>query len=396
LRVLDIRFVHLDREFYMLLSCTGLKPRVASRDGNQTGTWTVRYFKNGIYQSTLAVHNGHTSIAEEDLIGYDHPNFHLRVKRGELLCKTPFWKTSRTGSVSGGYYVAHIVGPDTYESIGSGEFCRNGDSWARDLQTIYDSHIPELEKSLVQKAAAKIMSQSHDTLTFLAELTDIKKLFTGCVSKLLRLKLPEKVTDVTNLWLEARYAWRTTIMDLQSLNDAIMRLGDEQKKRYSKSARTVYEDSIASYTPYSDASGEFSTEMVDELKIEQVGSVTADISIPEFSFNPVVTAWEIVPYSFVIDWLLNVGQAIIAASFLTLNQHYAASIGYKVTMITTKSYSVINWNPSYSGGVDWQGSCTNVVKYRHPCEVPYTPYPRFAINLSKIMDLLSMLAQLRR
>ena len=62
---------------------------------------------------------------------------------------------------------------------------------------------------------------------------------------------------------------------------------------------------------------------VGQLKSKQLG------------FNPVLTAWELVPFSFVADWLVHIGDMIMALTptcyeerAITYSEHISCNIGY--------------------------------------------------------------------
>lgn len=62
---------------------------------------------------------------------------------------------------------------------------------------------------------------------------------------------------------------------------------------------------------------------VGQLKSKQLG------------FNPALTAWELVPFSFVADWLVHIGDMIMALTptcyeerAITYSEHFSCSIGY--------------------------------------------------------------------
>lgn len=82
---------------------------------------------------------------------------------------------------------------------------------------------------------------------------------------------------------------------------------------------------------------------------ETVGDVTVRASIFQYftysevarlsgiGFNPFVTAWELVPYSFVIDWFVDIGSYINRATSQTLAQQSYASISRR------ENHSVKTW-----------------------------------------------------
>jgi len=376
----------------MLYRCLdGLKPRFKSHDDSIPANWSLWSTKNGGAPTLIGSYtDGYSALRSGYLVGYDIPDFHRRRKAGELLCKTPFDRYECSGSIALSYDLTQYVAPNTFHYYHTGTYGKS--NWYRtadDLKAI----APQLDLRLVQDAAAKIMSESHDTLTFLAELGSTREMFVNLLKRLLRLDIPKNLVSMSNAWLEGRYGWRTFVYDLEDLNKALSRLKEEQKSRYNKSKRFVYQDLWSDVIPFSDQAINGYFVDTNTVTVSTRGSVTADIDIPTFSFNPVVTAWELVPYSFVLDWFWNVGRALSALTFITLNTKYVASIGYSIDYERERNLQVSSWKTGWSGTYAVQSKYTGQLKYRIPCHVPYTPYLNVRLSDYKILDLLAMLVQ---
>jgi hypothetical protein len=67
--------------------------------------------------------------------------------------------------------------------------------------------------------------------------------------------------------------------------------------------------------------------------------VAALIKPAQFIVDPLQTAWELTPYSFVLDWVLNVGDALAATKLKYLASAYTASQGAK--SVTTRTATVV-------------------------------------------------------
>jgi len=337
------------------------------------------------------------SVSYKSASGACTPNFHARRNRGELLPMTPWTQIeiSSTG-VHGSSFTGYKIGQSGWWSVDTPQ--------AHGLNPpVTPWYITEGEVDVcnnfdfsyeVQKAAASIASSGHDTLTFLAELGKTRKMFIDFVKRLASGRYPRGVQDIANAWLEWRYGWRTLLYDLDNLAEAVANL-EYKRTRYSKRQGTSHswtdsstEDSVTSVGTY-----RFVTTY--DYTVSVRGSVTADISPSSFQFNPVQTAWELVPWSFVVDWLINVGQALSAITFLTTNAAYVAAGGYYVTLTKTCTKSWPIKATYYSGNFDVTATSDATLVKRVPTTVTSIPQVRLRLDEWKGLDILSFLLQRR-
>ena len=111
--------------------------------------------------------------------------------------------------------------------------------------------------------------------------------------------------------------------------------------------------------------------------------------------NPVATAWELIPFSFVIDWFISVGQAIEAASFDVLEQAYSASTSFLSEMDRTMYTEIVDFDTDVLSRLEQyqEGSCNSTYKVRKPCGVSVKPHFTLRIDNLKIADLLALVKQ---
>lgn len=325
-------------------------------------------------------------------VGYAIPNFHRRVNSGCLLPHTSWRKFLISGNSSGVYNTRYTNSDGSYSIYRVSPEWEGYDTWVI-TEAECEAYVPEYI-SYAQAAAAKLMSSGFDALTFLAEAREIPHLFVGTAKKLLRLDLPKKWRFLANDWLSYRYGWRTLVYDLKNLSNAIRHYNDlVSRSRFSASTGS---SSTSQSNPVitNNFSGYYYTTQVDiDASVSIRGSVTADISLRPFQFNPLITAWELIPYSFVVDWFLKVGQSLSALTFLCANTNYVASSGFKVT-VDKSTLLGVTWTDSHrSGTVTQSGSCHAELEVRTPCLVPLHPYLTLNLNSFKIVDLMAMLVQ---
>lgn len=256
----------------------------------------------------------------------------------------------------------------------------------------------------VNLAAATLYSRGWDALTFLAELHKtrqlvasafgrLKRLFTefdDYMSALRRRGFRDHASAVLQQWLEARYGWRLLIYDMQDIAKVIQEMDEERRTRNKK--RTGITDN---YTD--DLSRLIDTaicvyDLADfrEVELGVRGRVIADFEPARVSINALITAWEIVPYSFVIDWFLNIGKALETLSFLYCTDRYTAAYGVELNVTRTSVLDTFAYKSGYSGIQTQTVDQTWQLYYRKPVLVSPIPSFKNRLDVPKVIDLLGL------
>jgi hypothetical protein len=259
---------------------------------------------------------------------------------------------------------------------------------------VLDISPSELDRAYyhLQSAAAKIYSQGHDTLTFLSELGKTRKMFQQVGGKIVNITRGLSPNKIAKYWLEGRYGWRTLAYDLNDLHHAVTEF-DYRRRIYSERSGSSYEESETDTQVGSKVDGfNLALYRTSNVTYSLRGSVAALFTPARFSFNPVVTAWELVPFSFVVDWVYDVGTAIEAASFMMTMSKYTASIGYKVDYDITFT-EVASSNAQYSdvtGDVSYRyiGTVVNRTPTSITNLAPRLTYQR--LSNAKLADLAAL------
>jgi len=323
--------------------------------------------------------------------GWEIGGFHRRQRNGELLPHTPYHAFRVTGSAAGtSNLIYDPPGPDW-----SKQWIVHG-KWVPDTSWIvsYDelnALRPELERRFVDAAAAKIWQRGHDTLTFLTELRDVRKLFVDTVKRILGLKFPKDWRQMSNDWLSYRYGWRVLLFDLNDLTDAIVNLSHTMVRLSEKTG-----DRSNSFTVTETTNSGFYTNRVyrytRQVEILRRGSVVADIAVPKFKFDLIQTAWEKIPYSFVFDWIINVGQYLSTLDFIWMSTDYTASVGCLVKM--KKELFITTTLKPYCTGTEFcTASSSGELRWRVPTELSNRPHLNVKIDGLRLADLISLLFQ---
>jgi hypothetical protein len=370
------------------------EPRLLQSNNDVSETLDYKWSEGGVYRGIYNTDSRPTFIDNRYTLGYNLSNFHKRLKRGELLPYTNFRQFRCFGSGDGAYDVDYVSGGYTNR-----HWCDNHvmDAFVLEEEDLA-AYVPSTNTiKYLQEAAAKLYSNSgHDTLTFLAELTSVREMFFNLGKRLLSLRIPKdflKGFSMTNDWMEYRYGWRTLLFDLYDLQEQVANM-NAKRTRYSERSGNSYTTTVVTSDDYPNAFNTRNVRIEDVITVGIRGSITADVELPSFQFNPLQTGWELIPYSFVVDWFLSIGKMLAAWSLL--NAHcgsYAAAHGYSVQVVRTFNCSVTSWNSGYSGTDEASGTCTAVLQRRIPAPIPQLPHFTIKLDLAKIYDLLAMIVQ---
>lgn len=363
-----------------------------------------------IDQVTTTVEDGQTSYGGTynlptrynrlETIGVNTPQYHLKRKRGELLPLTYFEQFDCFGSVTG----THRSLNGTTGAVTTMEPRWVPPGWLITKQECKDLLAEFDAEPYVQAAAAKIYSDGYDALTFLAELKDTVRMFRGIVPQIikhitwkrpksLRKNISVATRDVSNAWMEGRYGWRTLLYDVEDLNKALCELGAAKRKRWKESVGNTSETQAITSTVSSESQCTYERVVTTNWSIGQRGTVVADIIPPAIQFNPVVTAWELTKLSFVVDWVVDVGQFLESMSFLALASDYTAATGYYVRGVRTLTASVPSWNSPFTGIRTLEGKCEAEYRLRTPASVSKLPHIGLNLSWLKVGDLMALLRQ---
>lgn len=176
----------------------------------------------------------------------------------------------------------------------------------------------------------------------------------------LRLNLKEITDAIASVWLNYRYNITPNVLLIKGALDAV----DKAEKLFARWAST--EKSYLSLPEGYEGS-------VEVLHRCQIKRLFNSAQIDNFlSFNPFLTAWELIPLSFTIDWFINVGNSIAAitgtpsgiaqegatyswktSGTITRTYKDGSSVtvevkGYKRIVIDPSLYCRLSWNPDFS------------------------------------------------
>lgn len=257
--------------------------------------------------------------------------------------------------------------------------------------------------ALHQKALANI-APNLDILTTMAELPKTIAMITGIRKRAYDLvyqaiRNRRGVKSMASAYLEWRYGWRILGYDIKNFNEFWHRPFQGQivdatansgvKHQYVKTAdrSRVY----CSYTMNADITHNLDAKVHAAVKYS--GKNLAVL------YSPLVTAWELIPASFVADWAFSVGDAIQAWQVILRSEAQQSSIGYKLTEEAkydrTNPVLGTGGNAVAPFGTTGHASSRGTLNYRMPLgSVSLIPQNRLNFTIAKATDLAALLFQL--
>jgi len=356
--------------------------------------WSYDVSPNGTFHHT----SSYTVLKSSRLklvSGGTTPNFHQAIKNGQFLPYQPWLHTEKLESTKLGSWdftytngLVHIDGQRGY--------------YGMNYEIDEGELLPAVDfTSLLQESVSRAYAQGYDALTAISEFHKVVAMFKRFVPNLARVmreiyKGKLNGDDVASLWLEGRYGWRTLIFDMRDIQNTIENF-DAERRFYSERTGSSYSDSGTQTTIVYSSGGLTCTEdITTSVDYSYRGACSLELSPAKYSFNPFVTAYELMTLSFVLDWFYDVGRSLSAYSANVIAANVTAAVGKRITITRNCSQS---W--SYGTGIESGGTSSAVTAKsslittsRVPTEVDYSPQWQFQLNPFKFLDLLALFQKL--
>ncbi len=208
-----------------------------------------------------------------------------------------------------------------------------------------------------------------------------------------------------NHWLEYQYGWRPLLSDIHGAIDQLSRTaGGALALKARASENENWSERI-------EPNGTYMPEWISQRDFKQSARVEIYIYFQPYpnlvtdlayfsSLNPLSIAWELLPYSFVVDWFLGVGQWLRAIE-TSLAFPGDVKSGYVTTTVrTTAKEQRLSTGRTDESGYSFDCFCEafNIAGTKTRTTLGSLPLPRaptFKVNLSstRLISAASLLAQ---
>lgn len=218
-----------------------------------------------------------------------------------------------------------------------------------------------------------------------------------------------KVNSFANKWMEYRYAWSPTVLGIYDILDL---LDDQTKGKplYMTARKRVEQVHTDSENSFSTSFGPYlpmqmvmtdRTRRVDAVYVVATWTVSSRFlaTLNEAGIvNPASVLYETIPFSWMADWFVNVGDYInarFANQFLDLKGATATHIWehtVKRSVVHDPAWAGTVCTPTDAGPATAGGTSFNRVRLWHDDMVGSLQFERDPLNLTRVTDALSLLA----
>lgn len=213
----------------------------------------------------------------------------------------------------------------------------------------------------------------------------------------------DPIRAAASFWLEIQYGWKPLLTDVFGAVEAISDArADRPIVHTIKKSVSVSKD----YLDHSESSGEeyaYATLTRSSVQAFAHSSITYEIDNPALRLasgvgltDPALLAWELLPYSFVVDWFLPVGKWLENAQATSGLLFKKGSISEKQIVTSSHSSSANSWAWNFTSASEVAGGLREEVFFERTVltDFPVNPLPQFKnpISFGHCANALALLA----
>ncbi|DAD49912.1 TPA_asm: maturation protein [ssRNA phage ESE058] len=220
-----------------------------------------------------------------------------------------------------------------------------------------------------------------------------------------RITPTSTLKSLGNAWLEWTYGWMPLASSIHGIAEELTRYEVNRIRKFN--ARNTQSETSTRHITWTGLNGTFDGKAVcnAEAKVRYVCSFEVDNFDTKriTSLNPASIAWELMPYSFVVDWFYDVGSYMRSfESALLYNRQFVG--GYKSILMTSRASCSASNAQLSAYGEPMIDNCTlheeehisfrRVVLYSVP--FPSAPVLKIDLGASRLLSAASLLSQFLR
>jgi hypothetical protein len=221
-------------------------------------------------------------------------------------------------------------------------------------------------------------------------------------AKLVRSIKHMRSKEAANAWLQWTYGWKPAASSLFGVMEQVSKT-DEPYHKVRATGRYKNSESLRvnAFHPkiFTNQRGDLSQKVIIQAEFAMSNSALESIA-GYTSLNPLAIAWELVPYSFVVDWAINVGGYLSAMeSAFMYGNSFVRGFVTTGTLLEFVSATSGNWywpDINQSDYLNFSGSFRTSTKKRQVLtETPFPTPPVLDLKLggNRLVSAASLLRQ---
>lgn len=368
-----------------------------------------------------------------------NPGYFTALKSGGLLPVSPMWKSSMSTQVILGTVNLSATWKNGSTVIPDWAYCRGEAVFGQFQTTAFKSpgRLSINKPALLQSALASAQTNAFDMLTFAAEFNKTVEMFATAWSRYaahLRKVLNQAQRNAARsgskgtagrdffaeAWLEWRFGLRPVLHDIEALQELLRRLAEgspvlsrgwttESVSAQTSSASKTSEISCYSYQGAGTrlrwmlaTAGTYSEEARTWVRtVTGRASVGVEVTTRDLTLaDPVLSLWELTPFSVFIDYFVQIGDLLAAFSPFATGKLAFATYTETVTDVKTET---VKPGAAPSRDLRWVGGSTPSTVIRTE-EVTIRSLEQVVPNISfnpqldvsRVLDLVALIWVLRR
>lgn len=199
-------------------------------------------------------------------------------------------------------------------------------------------------------------------------------------------------------WLAWRYGWRILGYDISAIYEFIKRPYQNVIVEGRAGTSLHTSESISSTNQWNSASFETNHEVTCDASFRANVVGVYNGKTLNVTVNPLITAWELVPFSFVADWFVNIGDVLSAWQVRLSVQEMHISLGQKLLVEVNGRREAVGAGKAGDQFTGQTGAAVSHETYELKSRVPgYQPLlvPSIDVNLTwpRVLDAAAFLSK---
>lgn len=360
-------------------------------------------------------------VQNESITDVVSPNFKRRIAAGEII----------NNNYQCGVVLMETPKPTSYNrallSIANGKV--SGDTWSGSwpisstelggfLSTNSD-YQSSLDTAISQAVTQAYADTSQAEILALTTAAEMRKTVDGLIAIFVRairlfravrkfdlkyIKREISMKELSDRYMELRYALRPLAYDAAGIVK-VLKKDRTTHQRVTGRGQSGSSWEISDVLNRNDGNFIMSINRKARIDFSVRAGVLCSADITECNIQGLdqiaLSAWEIVPFSFILDWFWNIGNTIAALSPKTGVTKLASWYTVELTVVLENTLGTIAnaSNPNYQSSISWSGRKAQYERWKTRTINPtpgYLPTSNIRLDFWKLLDMAKIMGQLRK